>query len=430
MKTKSIIFGCMLAIALCITGCGEDTVDLTGITVSETSISLPYGDTYQIVVKTVPDNADSQTFTYSSNNESVATVTATGVVTITGVGNATITITNGSFSKTLAVTGTLKSVNITPASIPNLSYIGETFQLAATTDPAIDATIAWTSSEPGILTITQAGLLEAKGEGTSVITASVGGLSKSVSVTVGVSAVERNKKGSWLFDDPSDLLKAAIGLPLEIGTRASGTVTAANGPTASNKAAFVTKDAWFRCIHGIAANGGTKVVNGEEVPCENVNEFSVMFDILLPNANDYHAVIQHNLDNTGEAGMYFKSNGRVGQGTIGQTENGTTVSNKWYRFVFSVRVNHENNRVVWDYYWNGEPLKLDNNHEAITVDNGRFTLSPDGVVFFGDGEPGVNGADASYDDNDLFIAEIAIWDYPLSAEEVATLGMFEVDGEE
>jgi hypothetical protein len=422
MKTKSIIFGCMLAMVLSITGCGEDTVDLTGITVTTESISLPYGDTYQIVVKTVPDNADSQTFTYSSNNESVATVTATGVVTITGVGNATITITNGSFSKTLAVTGMLRSVNITPTSIPSLSYIGETFQLAATTDPAIDVTIAWTSSEPGILTVTQTGLLEAKGEGTSVITASAGGVSKSVNVTVGVSTVERAKKGSWLFDDPNDLLKAAIGAPLEIGSRANGTVTAASGPTATNKAAFVTIDAWLKCLHGIPANGGKKIVEGEEVDCERVNEFTVMFDVMVPDASIYHALIQCNPENMGEASMYLKSRGRVGQGNIGDAPEGTIQSNVWYRVVFSVKLGTH-----YHYYLNGLPLKLDNQPEYL--DNGRHAFKADDfVVFFGDAEAGVG--DASYDDNDLYVAEIALWDYALSAEEVATLGMYEVDGQE
>jgi hypothetical protein len=430
MKTKLFIFGCALALTLGMSGCGKDEpVELAGITVSQETVELPYGETYQIVAKTVPDNAASQAFTYTSNNPDVATVSATGVVTITGVGTATITVSNGSFSKTITVTGSLKSITINPAAIPSLSQVGHTLQLSATSEPEIDVTFVWTSENPEIVTVSQTGLVEAKGEGSAKITVSGGGLTKDVMITVGISEVEKTKKGSWLFDDPSDLLKAAIGLPLEIGER-GGSVTAANGPTASNKAAFVTKDAWFRCIHGIAANGGTKVVDGETVPCEKVNEFSVMFDVLLPQANDYHALIQHNLDNTGEAGMYLKSNGRVGQGTIGQTDNGTTVSNKWYRFVFSVRADRENNRVVWDYYWNGEPLKLNNSHEAITIDNGRFTLHPDGVVFFGDGVPGENGADASYDDNDLYVAEIAIWDYALTQQQVATLGMFAVDEEE
>jgi hypothetical protein len=423
MKTKSIFFGCALAIMLGMSGCGgDDTVELTGITVSSESISLPYGETTQIVAQTVPGNADSQAFTYSSSNQDVATVSATGVVTITGVGTATITVTNGSYSKTVSVTGSLRAINVTPAVIPSLTRIGETLQLTAVAEPSSDVTFTWASDNLTIATVSQTGLVEARGEGTAKITVSAGGIQKDVMVTVGMSEVEKTKKGSWLFDDPSDLLKATIGLPLEIGSRRSGTVTAASGPTATNKAAFVTRDAWLKCLHGIAANGGTKTVDGEEVPCERVNEFTIMFDVMVTDASIYHALIQCNPENAGEASMYLKSRGRVGQGNIGDTPEGTIQNNTWYRMVFSVKLGTQ-----YHYYMNGAPLKLDNAPESL--DHGRHSLkAEDFVVFFGDADPD-GGGDASYDDNELYVAEIAIWDYALTAEQVATLGMYEVDGE-
>jgi hypothetical protein len=415
MKKNSLILVCALTIMLC-AGCGgDDSVGLTGITVSESSISLPYGETYQIVAKTVPDNADAQTFSYSSNNESVATVSSSGVVAITGVGTAVITVSNGSFTQTITVTGNLKSITVLPASIPSFTEIGQTFQLSATTDPAIDVTFTWTSENSEIISVSETGLLESKGDGTVKITVSVGEFSKDVYVTVGMSEVEKTKKGWWKFDDADDLTKATIGEALQFFSKKDGgPVTPAQGPTADNKAAFVPQSTWMLCTHGMAPNGTDTA--------KRVNEYTVMLDVMVEDASVYHALIQASTNNSGEASMYFKSRGRVGQGDVGDSPEQIIQNRTWYRAVFSVKLGE-----FYHYYLNGEPLaKADK--PAPSRDNGRHGLDPSGVVFFGDGFPQPEqGGDASYDDNDIYVAEIAIWDYALNDEQVASLGMFAIE---
>lgn len=69
------------------------TVSVTGITLSETTLNKKVGDAAVTLTATVaPDNADDKTITWSSSDESVATV-ADGVVTIVGTGTALITAT-------------------------------------------------------------------------------------------------------------------------------------------------------------------------------------------------------------------------------------------------------------------------------------------------------------------------------------------------
>ena len=61
------------------------------------------GDSLTLVAKPKPTDADEKEVTWTSNNSSVATVNANGVVSISGVGSATITAKIGSVSSTCTI---------------------------------------------------------------------------------------------------------------------------------------------------------------------------------------------------------------------------------------------------------------------------------------------------------------------------------------
>lgn len=67
------------------------TVDVTGVTLDKTSAALTVGDTDTLTATVNPDNSD-HTVAWSSDNESVATV-SDGVVTAVSAGTANITVT-------------------------------------------------------------------------------------------------------------------------------------------------------------------------------------------------------------------------------------------------------------------------------------------------------------------------------------------------
>lgn len=409
-----------LAIMLC-AGCDE-TVELTGIAVLKDNISLPVGGEILIVTRTTPENANSQTFTFSSNNENVAKVSSTGIVTVTGVGTAVITVTNGSFSQAVNVTGILNDIVVEPDNVPLFTQIGQTVQLSAKSDPDVPVTFTWTSEDPSVAIVSTTGLVETTGEGTTKIIVSAGGVSKEVLIMLGIPLIEKSV-GWWKFDDPDNLAKATIGTDLVFEKRADGQaqISPANGPTAGNKAAFVPIAAYMRCLHGIAANGADGA--------KRVNEFTVMFDVMVPNASVYHTLINASSSNTGDASLYLKSRGRVGitGGSSGDrnSPDGAVEDNKWYRFVFSVKCGKENG--FYNFYWNGELLR--ENLNAMDIDDAVHTLDPARVLLFYD--PLVSdGGNTSIDDNDIYVAEIAIWDRALTAAEVAIVGMFDVDSNE
>ena len=73
---------------------GEVTDTIEGVTVTPASLTLQKNNTAALTVNVLPVNATNRDVTWSSSDESVATVDENGVVTAVGVGAATITVTS------------------------------------------------------------------------------------------------------------------------------------------------------------------------------------------------------------------------------------------------------------------------------------------------------------------------------------------------
>lgn len=122
-------------------------------------------------------------FTYSSNNESVATVSTNGLVTGVSKGNATITISyinsaGNSLTDTCAVTVKVNTQSIAfPSQSVTLSRgsSNPTKQLSVTFNPTnTDAKgISWTSADTSVATVNGSGVVTGLKAGTSTITATV-----------------------------------------------------------------------------------------------------------------------------------------------------------------------------------------------------------------------------------------------------------------
>ena len=84
----------------------ERSIPVTGVTVTPKTVDLTVGKTKQLTISVEPDNATNKNYTCQSDNESVATVTNTGLITAVSVGTANITVTteDGNKTETCAVT--------------------------------------------------------------------------------------------------------------------------------------------------------------------------------------------------------------------------------------------------------------------------------------------------------------------------------------
>ena len=84
-----------------------EVLEVEGVTLNKSSISLEDGAQYTLVASILPTGAVDKNLNWSSNNEEVATVDNYGQVTATGVGNATITVkTSNNKTATCTVTVT------------------------------------------------------------------------------------------------------------------------------------------------------------------------------------------------------------------------------------------------------------------------------------------------------------------------------------
>ena len=98
--------------ATCTVTVTPKTVPVSGIQV-QGSASVYVGGSTKLTATVTPTNATNQKVTWSSNNESVATVGTDGTVTAVSAGTATITVTTEDGQKTAACTVTVLSVDRT-----------------------------------------------------------------------------------------------------------------------------------------------------------------------------------------------------------------------------------------------------------------------------------------------------------------------------
>ncbi|MEK4880407.1 MULTISPECIES: S-layer homology domain-containing protein [Paenibacillus] len=178
----------------------NDTGDVivTGVTLDKPSLSLTEGETGDTLSAVIaPANATNKTVSWSSSDETVATV-VNGVVTPVGVGTAiiTVTTTDGSFTASSVVNVSAPIppvVNVTGVKLDqetlNLTAGEANGILKATIEPAnaTDKDVIWSSSDETVATVVN-GVVTPVGEGTAVITVTTKDGSFTATTTVKVAA--------------------------------------------------------------------------------------------------------------------------------------------------------------------------------------------------------------------------------------------------
>ncbi len=155
---------------------------------------------------TTPEDATDVTLTFTSSDETVATVDETGLVTAVGNGEADITITlTQSFPAATGESATAETafLPVTLTAIPHVTVttavesitfdktegvltVGHTHQIKAAVAPdtASDPALSWTSSDESVATVDASGKVTAKRAGSATIRAVCGDVSAEYSLTV------------------------------------------------------------------------------------------------------------------------------------------------------------------------------------------------------------------------------------------------------
>ena len=172
----------------------------TTVTIAPDSAELSsLGDTVHLTATVLDQNGQviaDASVSWASSDDSVATVTAVGVVTAIRNGSVAVTATSGSASASTSVKVAQQPVemDVLPAAA-TLFSLGDTLRLVA---DALDANgnavadfgFSWTSQNDAIATVDTAGLVTAVRTGSANIFAEAGEFRDSAGVTVAQLAVE------------------------------------------------------------------------------------------------------------------------------------------------------------------------------------------------------------------------------------------------
>lgn len=177
----------------------ELTIKKQSVSFSTLDVSKPFSDgTYTLKATTNGDG----TITYSSSDDSIATVDSNGKVTFKKVGSVTISAVasktdnyyQGSASYSLTITKGNQQISFTKTQV-NKTYGDQNFTMAANHTVG-NGEVTYSSSNENVATVNNSGVVTIKGTGTTTITATAAststynGASASYSLNVGVSAQE------------------------------------------------------------------------------------------------------------------------------------------------------------------------------------------------------------------------------------------------
>ena len=227
------------------------TVPVTSVTVAGDAAMTVDGE--QTLTATVaPATATDKTVTWKSSDATVATVDANGKVVAKKAGEVTITATAGGVSGTLKITVSDKAPTVIPVQSVTVTgkqelVEGASTTLTATVAPAdaTDKTVTWKSSDESVATVDKDGVVTAKKAGTVTITATAGGVSGTLHITVTAKPVET-------VPVTSVEVTVEAGTTVSVGKTLQATATVKPGNATNKKVTWKSSD---ESIATVDANG-------------------------------------------------------------------------------------------------------------------------------------------------------------------------------
>ena len=179
--------------SLLFVSCQPSDISVSGVTLSQSSVTLVEGETCQLNATVVPENATNGNVTWNSTNAKVASV-SNGTVTAISAGDAIISVTteDGGKSASCKVTVKARIIAVESVSLDQTTLemtVEDKATLTATVLPAnaTDKSVAWSSSDNSVATVSN-GQVEALAAGTAVITVTTTDGSKTAKCNVTVAA--------------------------------------------------------------------------------------------------------------------------------------------------------------------------------------------------------------------------------------------------
>ena len=178
-KVVSILIS--ILILLVFASCSQEPAPaVQEISLDRPVLGIQEGHEAKLTATVVADSGADTTVTWSTSNESIATVNAEGAITAKAIGTATITARAGDKSARCLVVVLPEVVHVEFVAVDRpFAFVkkGDTIKLNAIVKPD-DATyndVKWTTSKPEFATVSKDGVVKGVAEGTAYISATVDG---------------------------------------------------------------------------------------------------------------------------------------------------------------------------------------------------------------------------------------------------------------
>lgn len=163
-------------------------VSPTGLTLPETLTLTEGGDGQSLAATVEPADTTDYTVTYTSSDDSIATVDAAGNVTPVTAGEAEVTaeIADKALTATchVVVTPEVEALYLSDDAVTLGTGDDATLTLYAEPEEVDVSAAVWTSSDESIATVDEEGTVTAVAEGEATVTATLGGMQAACEVTV------------------------------------------------------------------------------------------------------------------------------------------------------------------------------------------------------------------------------------------------------
>jgi 6-phosphogluconolactonase (cycloisomerase 2 family) len=256
-----VLFSVFLTSLIACSGGGSQTRTppaLVSISVTPPTPTVTAGQTQQFkATGSYSDGSSSDittSVTWSTGSVDIATINSVGLLTAVAAGTTTVSASSGSLSGSvnLSVKPSLVSIAITPGA-PSIAA-GLTQQFAATgtysdnSTAVITSSVTWESATTSVATIDAAGQATSTTQGTTLITASSGTVSASVTLTVTAPALT-----SIAISPATATLQMGAATPLQFS--ATGTYTDNSTEDLTDSVIWSTVNSWVASINTSGAAG-------------------------------------------------------------------------------------------------------------------------------------------------------------------------------
>ena len=175
----------------------DDYIDVVGVSLNNTNITLLKGDSYTLLATINPSDATNKNVIWTTSNSEVATVDDFGKVTAIKNGSATITVKTKDGGKSMVC-----HVKVTDTKIPVTGVMlnkkelsltkGESETIKAVLSPnnATNNRVTWSSSNPNVAKVDNNGNIKALSAGKTTITVKTADGNKTASCIVTVTNVK------------------------------------------------------------------------------------------------------------------------------------------------------------------------------------------------------------------------------------------------